>query len=1484
MANRKLILAALLLILASLAQAQKKPCFKSDFPTSASLLKGDIYAIDLDLYSEGNRISFEVKSDQESESGYFLVSTFSPNREYTDLKNAVDTCTTYTSGKKENEYVFLCDDNKLSFQTLNPVNGAVENDVLVDLSADLVTCHAVRTSERNSKVFALCSKGTSLHLYAINPLQPEKTQPFVLEQPADLPAQQLSKNLRLLLDDYTQDAETDTILYVYEENAANPKPAFRLVQYKAGSFSSLGFFGKETDNTTGLKDGRLFNFYYDGSKVMVVTRDAQNRNTLQRCQRTPVNSKYVCEPEAVDLGVSTGIIKLYHIDPSLHLTNSLYVLTASINSLVVGIFDPETFKYSTSKTFDLTGSGLQTVNNVWLIGNNFFLVGPTKPDNPALIDGVVKVSRKLNSFETYNFDEAEASVALVRKDYYNSHHSDLIVVGKNTTSFYRIKKNILEFNTNSFESDISRNIKYTLKCTADNTAEQTIQITIQTQLKVNENPKLNLPDIDAFAGAISVHLPTNGDDITGNSPELRMLSNSSEANISFDYRHINGKPVKALYPAPKNLRSIKHIGEGIFYYKDDLSTVFFSCIRQENDDYECKDFSFKIDFSKERVLQATVISNVLVLLTTNRPEDGQKQETYIKAVTLQDGKNVIEPIKFDFASDIGEIKLLNEVIVAFVVGNPVGSSVQGFYYARFSLDEKNIPKQFTLISTLKPHICPKELAWTPRAQNFLYINSICDTSSLDNHVYEMVVDFDEPIKSEIVDTYVVLGSQQYNICAQTRLINIIDSKSNTIYSFDSNSGQDTKYNFPTAEYGITSIVGFTCDQENNMLQIIGCGGEGSKRFCNLITYRGDMIDFPNRRVHSVMTIPENIKYVASTFNDDNDQALTIMLNDKGEGLELYVVEIDGPHIRVIAQNVTQSGPIGLEWTVGFPTDKEENTVTLKKNQTINFELQPVVVNVSLIDIKNKPKLDGSAVNLEDYIFIQGPFHGLEKTESISNFDDRLTPSTHFSGVKAVFDDAIFHKDFIFGFAKNGSSYKIVLMNTTQELHTKFEVFKVINLQLVAKDDRIHFFAICRPEIGPDSIFTFYSLDGGANWKSTEAALDSRGFKTADIIQGPEDSFIFGGYNNLNQWSITTFIFDIDRENNIVSYGSFIQPFRDNIADFELITDKQNNVILIAAIEYEKQAYFYWMKAEKNGLKYYGVKKAELVPGVMETHSDISFKCQIIGNTTESVLCVNTGKNKFSYVTAYELNFKASNTDEFITSTKIQTKLRNIVNLKPLRIDFKDKFVAVMVSNKAPLVGDATATHNSFFNDSHLCLVYKIDSKLPTPPANVSPYIPERDVYKILSSSEFGVNSRATLSRLDPRFYTTKEGSLKLGVNIGTAEQSIKVFNLEGLTLTVRASTKSNSSLLIGFKSISNSTYRWNISELAAFDDYRRPESKTKLIFTIILIFAIILIITVVTVGVVLTRKSHLNTEDLNIDEVERSMKHNEDESGNYSKL
>lgn len=1484
MANRRLVLGVMLVALAAVAQAQKKPCFKEGFPTNVSLLKGDIYSVDLDLYSEGNKIEFEVSSDLESGRGFLLLSTFSPNGQPSDLQNKIQTCTTYTAGHRENEYVFLCDKNKLSFQTFNILNGAVEKDTLVDLSADEVECHTVRTSPRNFKIFALCTKADSLYLYAFDAVLPDKPKPFVIEQPDTAPTQRLSRNLRLLVDDYTYDNVLDTVLYIYEENSQKDSPSFRLVKYKSGTFISGGYFGKENDSVRGLKDGRLFNFYYDGTKVTVVTRDAQNRNTLQRCLRSPVYSKYICEEKTVDLGVSSGIIKFYHIDPNQHLTNDLYVLTATETQLVVGIFDPDNFLYSTVKTYDLTGSGLLAATNVWYIGNNYFLVGPTDKDNLAQINGVVKVSRKLNSFEAYSYPEAEASVALVRKDYFNTHESDLIMVGNSTTSFYRIKKNLFEVNTNNHYSNERSTIKYTIKCTSANTAEQTIQLTIQTQLKVNENGKLNLPDIDAFAGALSVHLPTNGDDITGNSPQLQLVTNKTEAPLSFDYRHINGKIVKADYPAPKNLKSIKHIGEGIFYYSDESRAVFFTCIKLVDGGYGCKDYKYQIDFSKERILQASVISNVLVLLSSNIPKDGQKDETYIKAITLDDSQDVIAPLKFDFAADIGEIKLLNKVIIAFVVGNPVGSSVKGFYYVKFSLDAKKIPKKFTLINALKPHICPRELVWTPRSQYFLYINSICDTSSNDNHIYEMVIDFDEPTKSDIVDTYVVLGSEQYNICAQTRLINVIDSKNNAIYSFDSTSGQNTKYNLPSSEYGITSIVGFACDQDNNILQVIGCGGEGQKRVCNLVTYRGDMIDFPNRRVHSVLTIPENIRYVAATFNDENDQALTILLDDKGEGIELYVVETDGPHIRVNAEDYNRTGSAILQWSVGYPADTEDKTITLNTTQTINFELQPVVVKVSLIDEKIKPKLNGTTINLEEFLYIEGPFHGLEKTASISDFTDRLLPSNQFADVKTLFEDAIFHKDFIFGYTKNGESFKTVLINSKNEVLASLEAFKVIKLQLVSKGERIHFFALCRPQIGEDTIRVFYSLNGGADWKSTEAALDTRGFQTVSIIEGPQDSFIFGGYNNLNQWSVTAFIFDIDNENNIVSYGSFIQPFRDNIADFEIIGDKNNNVIIIAAVEYEKQANFFWLRNENKTLTSKGFRKAELVPGVMETHSDIAFKCQLQGNSTESVLCVNTGKNKFSYVTAYELNFNAKDSNDFIASAKIQTKLRNIVNLKPLKMDYKDNFVSIMVSNKAPLIGNAKPDHKSFFSDSYLCLVYKTDSKLPKPANKDDSYIPERDVYKILNSEDLGVDSRAALSRLDPRFYITRDNSLKLGVNLGIAEKSIRVFNLEGLTLSISANSKTNGTLEIGFRSISSVAHRLKISDIALFDDKPKEPRKTSFIFTIILVAAIILIIAVVAVGVVMTRKAPVNTEDLNIDDVEKTMKHSEDESGNYSKL
>lgn len=1468
----------------SLANAQKKPCFKSDFPTSANLLKGDIYAIDLDLYAEGNKINFEVTSDYELGGGFLLQSTFMPNGQVSELKNKVETCHAYTTGHQENEYVFLCDKNKLSFQTFNSVNGAVEKDTVVDLSSDGVDCHSIKTSSRNSKVFAVCSKGNNIYLYAVDPLLPAKPKAFVIEQSEAVPNQILSKNLRILVDDYTYDNIVDTIIYVYEENNGKANVGFRLLKYKSGGFVSGGFYGKENDGTKGMKEGSLVNFYYDGTKVMVITRDAQNKNTLQRCLRSPIYSKYVCEEESADLGVSTGIIKFYHIDPNKHLTNNLYVLIATKELLTVGIFDPDSFSFVPYKKYELAGSNLQAVTNVFLAGNNYFLVGPTDADNLSRVDGVVKVSRKLNSFENYSYPEAESAVAFVRQDYYNSHHTDLIMVGKGSTSFFKVKKNIFEVNTKNFETEKSRTIKFTLKCTADSSAEQSIELTVNTQLKVNENSKVNLPDVDAYSGALSVYLPTNGDDITGNSPQLQMLVNTTAVDLSFDYRHINGKEVKVAYPAPKNLKSIRHIGEGIFFYTDESRAVFFTCNKQAAGGYECKDLSFKVDLTKEKILEASVFSNVLVLLTSNLPKEGQKPETSIKAITLRDSKDVLAPLKFDFESQIGEIKLLNEVIVAIVVGNPAGSTVRGFYYVKFSLDGKKVPKKFSLISALKPHICPKELVWTPRAQNFLYINSICDNSSLDNHVYEMVVDFDDPVKSEIFDTYVVLGSQQYNICAQTRLINIIDSQRDVIYSFDSNAGQDSKFSFPTAEYAITSIEGYACDQENNMLQIIGCSGEGDKKVCNLVTYRADMVDVPNRRVHSVMTVPENIKYIASTFNDENDQAFTILLNDKGEGLELIAVEIDGPHIRLIAENVTNTGPVSLVWTVGFPADKDENTVNITKAQTINFEYQPTAVKVSLIDPKIKPKLNGTTINLEDFIYIEGPFHGLEKTAEVSSFADRLQPSNQFAEVKTVFEDAIYHKDYIFGYAKNGDSFKTVLLNSKNEVIKSLETFKVVNLQLVARDDKIHFFALCRPEIGPDSIQVFYTLNGGADWTTTEQALESRGFKTADIIQGPEDSFIFGGYNNLNQWSVTAFVFDIDKDNNIVSYGGFIQPFRDNIADFELVTDKNNNVVLIAAVEYEKQAYFFWLKIENKALRPNGEKKAELVPGVMETHSDISFKCQLRGSETESLICVNTGKNKFSYVTVYELNFKAANADNFIASSKIQTKLRNIVNLKPLRIDFKENFVSVMVSNKIPLVGNAKPDYKSFFSDSHLCLVYKIDSKLPQIANQTDSYIPERDVYKILNSEDLGVDSHAALSRLDPRFYLTKDNALKLGVNLGTAEKSIRVFNLEGLTLSISANSKANPDLKIGFKSISAEAHQMKIADIALFDDKPKEPRKMGILFLIILIGAILLILAVVIVGVLITRKNPVNTEDLNIDEVERSMKQNEDESGNYSKL
>ena len=1480
-------IAIILLIVASFVVSEDKAgCFNVEIPKEVNLLAGDVYAIDLDYHTKGNKISFDIQAST-PESNHFVVETFQPNGADSELKGRVEVCTHFTHGQMDNEYVFLCDKTKLSFQTFNEANGRVESDQLIDIvtnaaDREVDECHHVRTNSKRSKIYLLCSKKNNLYIYTVDPATKVAAgTPFLIEQNEKVPAQVLKTNLRILVDDYVYDGITDTLLYIYEEGSAKIK--FRLAKDKKGTIISGGYYSIETDTILGIFDNPLVNFYYDNTRVMVVTKDKDNQNFLQRCLRSPIYSKYICEEKAILLEKSDGLIKFYHVDKNQHVTDNMYVYTATSDSLIVGLFMPESFTYVKLHTYSLKGSSLKKIFNVFGVGTNIFLVGPTQADKPLVSDGVVKISRKSQSFEEYNYPQAEAQVSFVREDFYNSHQADLILVGQGSTSFYKVKKNLLEINTRDYQ-EVQKSIKYTLKCSADEGLTDTVEFTVNTQVSVNDNPRLNLADLEFYYGAHSVYLPTNGDDISGNAPQLQNIKSTDPGVVlDFDFKLIDPKKTEIKFDLPKNLQSLKHIGENVFFYKDQTHVLFFKCVQNEQKVYVCGQVLRHMILEHGRFFEALVSENILYLLTGNEVIDPQATPgpvTFISAFSTEDGQSLFGPIEIKFATRLGELKYLGRELIVVVYGTPDKSSIEGLYYTKFPVDFKVAPKSFHLITSKKNHVCPTELDWTPRNENILYITSICDDSSRDNHVYEFLIDFEDMKKSEIIDTFVVLGSRQFNVCAQNRLINIIDMEQNRLYSFDAQTGQDSKYYLPIEEYNITSINAFTCDQDNNIIQIIGCGGEGAKRECSLVTYRGDLMDQPNKRVHSIVSIPEeDTTHLASTFNDINDKTFTVTMDREGKVFRLYRIELDGPHIKLNAEKLKAAGSVNLTWTIGYPGSKDTKEVT--QTHQLTFIEQPLEVNVSLINPETKPVLDGKIVILEDFVYIQGPFHGIENSPSIT-YTDRLTPSQQFQDVQVVFEDSVFHKNFIFGTVLTGSILDIVLYEGTKKVLT-IENKLVVSLEVIENSEGVYFFALHRVPLSKDVIRVVYSKDDGKTWQQASLALDSKGYKMVDIVPGPGSTFAFGGFNNLNQRTVTAFTFEVKGDIDIQPNSPFSKTFEDNIADFELVYTEKDNYVLIVAQEYDKVADFFWLSNVNGVFEQLGDFKSGLVPNFLETHVDISFKCRVVSS---KLLCVNTGKNLYSYVSKYNLNFKAEDKNNFIDRVGVVTRFRNIVNLKPMRIDFDGDFVAIIVQNKAVLEDDQTPDHRSFFKERYMALVYKITSKVPAVEEGETEV---RDVYKILSSVEFKTNQHGYLSRLDPRFFKGLDGNTKLGFNVGLEDHSIKVFNLDGLTLSANSQNSNGGNLALGFKSISSKVVKVSLKDFSIVKDEKKedvnPKKGGNKLFLIILICAIVLIIAVVVVGVVMTKKDGENAEDLNIDDVEKTMKNpDESASGNYSKL
>lgn len=1511
---KKQTIAVLLLVLCAGVFGQS--CFDTtnkQAPESVSLLKGDHYIINLDYYSTQSNLEYTVDaiktgSDKEEDKAYLDVTgVFPPQGQVSKLAedDSIKKCVAKTRGINEFEFVFLCDDTKIVKTSVHRSNGSIAETKVLKLTEEAgITCLDTLSSKLTNTVYTVCTQAnkdkpenTDILVYKTQLLTETTQAPLVIKQEN---TKQVLKNLKLMIDEQKFDGGSDVILYLWEKNSADFKVKFRLIKDKIGTLVDGGYYSTENGSTKGLTDGRLISVFHDGVSVLLTTRTSEGKTFVQRCHRSPVYSKYMCHKETLtELENATDLVYYFPLKGTRFEEGSAHlgVYSVSKSKLIVGTLDDTgsklVYKQVEQGTTELTGTKFKSVNAAYFVNDVFFIVGSTTDDS-SVIDGVMKFKPNSNTFDDYDYRDSNPTLAMVVEDKLQKEFNYFVTLGEGKLNFYHVMYNHLIINTKGFTDNLD-SLDVTINCKSASEAKGTLKLTVETQMQVNDNPQFAVTEVTAYAGSKHLSIPTNGADIQGNAPQITVTSELGE-QLKLKTNLVDKMTSTYKGKAINDIVDHKHIGEGVFAVWTKNSVNFIRCGKVKGTQaYECDTLGNEVVLDKSiNYLASTSSDNIIltVVSTTKTNEKGQllPPSTYIKGFSARDGQNLFEPFEIAFASTLAVVRLDGKVITVIVVGSEQWDQPQGLYSITFRYDSEKMPTAFKKFMDLASHVCPTELWWAPKLGNELYIASVCGDSSLDNHVFSYAF-FNGKITSE-TSAIKITGSKNFNICAQPHLVNVVDKDQVTLFSYTRNPATNTNkvLNLPLHRYGLDQIIDHACDENAGLMQIVGCKTEGlSTPQCKVITYRADEQKRPNRRVHSIVAIGANIKRVETTYNDDDDLAQMLALGDSTASFELFTIESEGPHLDVDALATSEAKTVELKWKVSFPGAEEKDTKTIEVPQTVNFVRQQTTVTVSTLNDSKRVVPDGSMINLDEILNITGPYHSLvaKQIDGVSVID-RLTPSNQFNETTQTFKDAILHRQFAFGTVTLGQLTDIVLVKDGAVL-AKVENKPNIELFVIeVTKEKIFFFAHSKQELKHDELVVFFTKDGGATWKTDVKSLGFEGYKHAEIIMGYGDGFVFGGYNNRHSFSIDLKTFKINKEDKIEFSWNKNAPltFKHPIADFSMVwLMDSTSVIVVVGAEYSKEGHFYRYRMDDEWtLMLGGSTKAGLVPNVKAVHKDVVFMCTE-GPEDAVINCVHSGKNKNSYVTRFEFDF--SNNGIEVKSDRVVAYLNNIVNLKPIRLDFEGDLIAITAKNQNVLKADQKPTHNSLLTDNYVVLVYKIDSRT----FSAKESFDNIHVYKILTAADFGVKADADLSNLDPRFFLNKDGAVKLGVNVGSEKKSLKVFNMDPLTLIAPASAAANGDLeLFSIQSLSSEAVPVKASHVIKSssnpDEPTKPKKRNTTLL-IIVIVASILVVLLIVVGIIKVKKDEETAEgDLNLDDAEKTMKFNNDESasGNYSKL
>jgi hypothetical protein len=1399
-------------------------CFVGDLG-NRFVYSQDVISYDLSAVSEGSNVNFKL--DSAASSFAELEETFGSFEKPTRLNKNVSACTKYTH-INNTHYAYLCDGSDVIFAVYNPITGDLVKQSIVSIDSKY-TCQSISSSKVKGVAYVVClqaspleGKPPTLYIAVVDPVL-ESVSGFVdIPQSGD---EVIKNNLvcQTLTESTEGSADNVVLLYVYED-IENTGADFRVFRHSGAGIQNGGFYSSKSASITGIDEKSTFyGIRAVGQTLVLVMRysDKDKFIYLQKCNPSPIMSKIQCDStQRASFGVSMElfVLNFHKIDSSDG--SSLYTtVLADNNRLILFNFNNINVKDGLSQLndVDIKGNSLANLKDAFAWGERAYLVGLTAKDQNAIL----RFDTRSGNWQEKIFSDPTYTISFIRRGTYDTDVDEHIAIAGRTSYFSLIFRAQLVLYPSKAGS--ANKITAKVNCYIGTTLVNSRTVELNILKEINDAGEFDVPDkIEAYATSKVITVPICNDDVLANAPvfNITTVSSPSKQTVPFRVEYLN-PAFDTEYKGDtfKNIDAFYYVGEDMYVMTSPTYLAFMYC-------YSTSDLRSYCELKGKTLNSKTILDSILsgpniLTLEYNNAVSGQKLEQvptklFLTVRDRNDPGKVVSSLSFPgLVVDVAEMRVWGGSIYALIVAT--NSSISKYLY-RVEIDQNTwkVKSMMTLIK-IDAHMCIKEIKFAPHSDTSVYLSSHCDGDINTARIYEVFISsWGGKVTANINKIYAGhFQSTDFFICPTKSGMGIID-KSGNVSLLDIGQNEDTRFTYPTKEYGVEKIQLFHCDQENGIFQIVGSDKAESQFW--LVTYHSEGQLDPRDRVHSVRKLGnERPSYISSTMNYNKDLVNTVLIGQSTDMMNQVRIYTGAPYIELDASAITEPGEYKLQYTM-TPTGPNSDKKIVSKTQTLvlspvdySVKITPKTSDNSKITIPQKVMLP-----LDDSLNVQGPVVKIDLVNAGHNaiLYDRLHQSDQLKNLTGVaFTQIAIDRDLVLGLTAN---QKLILYQNSAEIMST-DKFTVESLGYLGGGQG--FFALATPKNGIDKcIVAFLFIDN--KWNVYSFSLSSR--YVQDMVFFP----IAGGTEGVKNVALFGFA-AVDNEKNNIQVGvlqavsgslSFksqqLIENKDLVNDFSAVVipkDQNTEYVFVVSSEVRsKQGKFTLFRIRAGQIEYVGQNIDSLIPDVKAIHNQVDFACVRVTNSSNQVDCLHTELNKYSYLVRYTINLDTQDMTKLVQSTT-RRRFNNLPNMKAIRSDYFEGFGAVVVEN---LAVQKTKTTDEILGQKYLMLIYNADY--------------QDDVFKVMRPVDLGLKSAEDLMDLEPEFFLPSATSqVKLGINVGVADTPIRVFNLDSMRMLVNDRESITSTTALEVTRLDGVKTQIKILDLCKIEDPTPSNKKSK---------------------------------------------------------